>query len=241
MEPRRNYLQGSCDATLSSMNKNSILILGATGLVGSEILLQLKRCPTVKEIFVLTRRPLAIGLKDDLVLERIVDFNNLDEQLDCFSVDTVICALGSTIKKAGSQEEFRKIDFSYPLKIARIAKSKGARQFLLVSSLGADEKSKIFYNRTKGELESDLQKIGFESLVIVRPSILLGERAEVRIAESIGQNFSKILPRRWRGVSAALVAQVLVHSIGPNKLGLKIIENSEIFEHSSSEKQRIGL
>ncbi len=209
-------------------NVERILILGVTGLVGSEVFKQVKSLSNLNRIFVLTRRPLSTEFKDERVQERAVDFDNLDENLDAFSVDSVICALGTTIKRAGSQDEFRKVDYGYPMKIARLAKAKGAKQFLLVSSLGANANSKIFYNRTKGELERDLEKIGFESLVIVRPSILLGQRAEVRTAERIGQGLSKLFPRRWRGAPAERVAAAMIRSIQHPALGLKIIENDEI-------------
>lgn len=205
-----------------------VLILGATGLVGTEVLGKIQKLTHVKEIFALTRRPINKDLKFGAVKECVVDFDNLDGDRDYFSVDTVICALGTTIKKAGSQAAFRKVDYEYPLKVARLAKARGASQFLLVSSLGASPDSKVFYSRTKGELERDLEKIGFAKLVIVRPSILLGDRAEVRMAEQIGQKVSRFLPRQWRGVSAERVAEILIRSIDQHGPSLKIIENAEI-------------
>ncbi len=211
------------------MNNGKVLIFGATGAVGAETLQQLKNSTSAKEIFVLTRRHLPSNLKGMKVREYIVDFDHLDENLDCFSVDTVICAIGTTIKKAGSQDEFRKVDYNYPLKIAQLAKARGAQRFLLVSSLGANAESNFFYNRVKGELERDLKRVDFANLVIVRPSVLIGHRTEVRVAERISQEFSKIFPRRWRGVPVKCVAETLVRAMEHPSLGLRIIENDKLF------------
>lgn len=205
-----------------------VLVLGATGLVGTEILKQLEASSEVLKINVLLRRPLPQGLKNSKVQEYVMDFDRLDSSSDCFSVDAVICAIGTTIKKAGSQEAFRQVDYEYPLKIAKFCKAKGAQGFYLVSALGADANSPIFYNRVKGELERDLQKIGFANLVIAHPSVLLGNRQESRPAEKIAMQVGKLFPKKWRSVPAEKVAHSLVASLKDSKPGTRVFENSEI-------------
>lgn len=211
------------------MSTQRVLLFGATGLVGQEVLKRLNSASEVQEIRVLARRGLSKTLLSAKVHEYITDFDKLDTKLGCFDVDAVICAIGTTIGKAGSQGAFRKVDYDYPLEIAKLAKKSGAKAFLLVSALGADPNSMFFYNKVKGELERDLEKIGFQSLVIVRPSVLIGRRMETRLAEGIGQKLMSALPRTWRAVPAENVARAIVDSIQRKESGTKVIKNSELF------------
>ena len=164
--------------------KKTVLLLGATGLVGGHVLARLLRDDTCGRIVTLTRSPVH-GSEGGAKLDaRIVDFDNPAAWLDQVAADQTICALGTTIKKAGSREAFRRVDFHYPLTIARALVEKGCRHFLLVSAMGADAHSRVFYNRVKGELETDLLGLGFDSVSIFRPSLLLGDRQEFRLGES---------------------------------------------------------
>lgn len=204
----------------------TVLLAGATGLVGGECLHALLADPTVLRVVALVRRPL--GVRDPRLDERIVDFDRLDAAGDAFRVDQVICALGTTIGQAGSQAAFRRVDQEYPLELARLARAHGARHFLLVSSLGADAGSRVFYSRVKGEVEDALQGAGFRSLTIVRPSILLGARQEFRLGEAIGRLFGRLIPGRYRAVHARDVATVLVAAAAQDAPGVRVLESDEI-------------
>ena len=209
-------------------NSLTVLVAGATGLVGREIVRRLKADEHFGEIRALLRRPLPPELASSRIRECVCNFKNLADHSDWFQVDQVFCALGTTIKQAGSQEAFRRVDFEYPLTIARLARERGARHFLLVSAMGANPESKVFYNRVKGELEIALQDLSYPSLTIARPSLLLGDRAEFRIGEVIAKKFLWLASPKWRGVHAALVAAGLVQAAKEKSEGLRIIENPEL-------------
>lgn len=206
----------------------TVLLAGATGLVGRECLRQLLADPSVRRITAIVRRPLEAA--DPRLESRVVDFDRLAEADDAFRVDQVVCALGTTMKQAGSREAFRRVDEEYPLTMARLTHAHGARHFLHVSSLGADPDSRIFYSRVKGEVERALREVGFRSLTIVRPSILLGDRDELRPGERIGQWLGRFLPGRWRAVHARDVAATLVRLAAEDAPGVRVVESEEIRE-----------
>jgi uncharacterized protein YbjT (DUF2867 family) len=208
-------------------------ILGATGLVGSRVVaLALGAYDGVRA---LVRRPLARAAPR--LEARVVDFDALAEQHEALAVDHVYCCLGTTIRKAGSEEAFRRVDHDYPLAAARAAERAGARQFLVVTAVGADAKSRIFYNRVKGELEDALGALSFrEGLTIVRPSMLLGAREESRPAEAIAgvvmratrSLFSGPLVR-YRAVDADDVARALLRASREPASGVRILEGASLF------------
>lgn len=210
----------------------SVLLAGATGLVGRECLRLLAEDPAFERVVVIARR----GLPPEIVPSagaakvdaRIVDFDRLEETADAFDVDVVICALGTTMKQAGSRERFRRVDHDYPLMIARLAAEHGARHFLLVTALGASARSRVFYNRVKGEIEEAVSALPFRGVTIVRPSLLVGERAEVRRGEVIGSRLAFLLPRRYKPVRAAAVAATLVRAAKEETEGRRVIESAEI-------------
>src|SRR5262249_18303925 len=205
----------------------SVLLLGATGLVGGELLRQLLADPTVGRVVALTRRPLEIGGSVKLSNE-IVDFNGLADHADLFAVDQIVCALGTTIKQAGSQDAFRHVDFEIPLAAARLGLEHGAKDFLLVSALGASARSRVFYNRVKGELEDALRTLPFRSLTIARPSLLIGPRPKGRGGEEAGRRLGWLAPGRYRPVRASRVAAALVAAACRPEPGMRIIESNEI-------------
>jgi uncharacterized protein YbjT (DUF2867 family) len=137
-------------------------------------------------------------------------------------------SIGTTIREAGSQAAFRRVDFEYPLAIARLGHQQGARHFLLVSALGANSESGIFYNRVKGELEDQLRSLGYRAVTIARPSLLLGKRDEFRFLERVGSVIGEFVPGRYRPVQAAAVAKSLVTAARIDAPGLHIIESEEI-------------
>lgn len=204
----------------------TLLLVGATGLVGRACLDLLTREGARESLRVVARRPLE-GSRQGIE-HCISDFEKLGEHPEWFKADSVICALGSTMKKAGSAAAFRRVDFDYPLIIARLARSHGARHFLLVSAMGADAQSGNFYYRVKGELEEALLSLGYPALTIARPSLLLGERGEWRWGEEIGKRLGWALPPRWRPVAADAVAQALVRAARSDEIGIRFLENAAL-------------
>jgi uncharacterized protein YbjT (DUF2867 family) len=205
---------------------DTALLVGATGLVGGECLKLLLDHPGYDRVVVLTRRPLEV---DHPKLEAsVVSFDDLESHRDLIRADHVFCALGSTIKKAGSQERFRTIDHDYPLALARIAREQGATHFSLVTALGADSGSRIFYNRVKGEIEEDVRGLRYPSLTILRPSVIGGERNERRLGESLGKAFGSLLPGRIHTVQAADIARVMVLLAREQEQEWRVIESEQI-------------
>jgi uncharacterized protein YbjT (DUF2867 family) len=188
-------------------------VAGGSGLVGGQLLAQLLSEPSYDEVCSAGRRELA--LRHERLVQKIVSFQSLEAAIP--PAADVFCCLGTTIKKAGSREEFRKVDYEYPLAIARAAHAAGARQLLVVTAMGADPGSRVFYNRVKGELERDLQSLGLGTLHILRPSLLLGPRQENRPGERAGAVFASLAGplmvgplRKWKAIEAAAVARAMV-------------------------------
>jgi uncharacterized protein YbjT (DUF2867 family) len=211
------------------------LLLGATGLVGGHCLQRLLDEPAYGRVRVLGRRPL--DRAHPKLEQHTVDFDRLAEHSGLFEVDDVFCCLGTTIRKAGSQEAFRRVDLVYPHEAARLAVEEGAKQFLLVSALGADPSSRVFYNRLKGETEMAVQGLRFQRVVIVRPSLLLGERAELRPGERIAELVSKPLAPLMRGplakyrpIPARTVAAALVCLALESGRGVRVVESDRLAE-----------
>jgi len=205
------------------------LVAGATGLVGQECLRLLAKDAGVAEVRTLVRRPLPPDLQAPGVRECIIDFDRLDGHPDGFQVvDWVFCALGTTLRQAGTQEAFRRVDFDYCLGVAKAARAAGARHFLLVSAAGADARSSIFYSRVKGELEEAVGRLGYPSLTLARPSLLLGDRSPPRLGEEIGKRLAWLFPPRWRPVRAGQVASALVRAAQADEPGVKILDNAAL-------------
>jgi uncharacterized protein YbjT (DUF2867 family) len=210
--------------TVEQHKKRIALVAGATGLVGRECLRLLANDDGVAEVRALVRRPLPHRPGPN-VRECRSDFDRLYEHPDWFHVDWVFCALGTTMRKAGSRSAFRHVDFDYPLAIAKDALEHGASHFLLVSAAGANPRAPIFYYRVKGELEEAVRALGYPSLTIARPSLLLGERGERRFGEELAKLVASLLPSRWRPVHASQVASALVHAAHAPVTGTLILEN----------------
>lgn len=179
------------------MNNKTALLAGASGMVGNELLHILLESPHYRGVKILVRRPLDMAHEK---LEQIVtDFDKLDDYVKHFDVDDVYCCLGTTIKKAGSRDAFKKVDYEYPLKMAELAKSQQAKNFLIITALGADAESKVFYSRTKGQLQVRLKKVGLTALHIFQPSLLLGERQEFRLGEKAAAALSPAISKLLKG------------------------------------------
>jgi uncharacterized protein YbjT (DUF2867 family) len=217
--------------------QRSVVLVGATGLVGAECLRLLLADPFFTHVVVLARRPLPRvsfgpapgGFLDSPKLDmHIVDFDRLDAHRDALRADQLICAIGTTIKVAGSRERFRLVDHDYPLALARIGLEQGVRHYLLVSALGADAHSRVFYNRVKGELEDGLGALPLRSLSIVRPSLLLGERAEFRLGEQVFKRLAFLVPGKYGPVHSRDVAAALVRLAKEDAPGRRIVESAEL-------------
>lgn len=223
------------------MPDRTALLLGASGLVGRHTLGLLARDGRWGRVVTLGRRPLSSASatheepKVD-VSHHVVDFDRLDDQAELFACDDLFCCLGATIKKAGSEEAFRRVDLDIPFEAAQLAHSAGATQMLLVSALGADPDSRIFYNRTKGEAERAVEEVGFDALQILRPSLLTGDRDETRIGERVGElalylaapillgPLAKLKPTRAEDVARALVETAAARSTGVHVYGPREIK-----------------
>ncbi|MEO6064612.1 MAG: hypothetical protein ABIP49_02365 [Lysobacterales bacterium] len=202
-----------------------VLIAGASGLVGRAALDALLKDPAVTEIRILSRRTLDDLPHDPRVRPCITEFTHLDAHADWFQVEQVLCALGTTMRLAGSQAAFRRVDYEYPLAIGRLARAAGASHYALVSAAGANAHSSVFYNLVKGELELGLKALAWPSLTIARPSLLLGDRAEFRLGEIVAKRFGWLTPSAWKPVEAARVAHALVRGLRENAPGVVVLEN----------------
>ncbi|MES2395941.1 MAG: NAD-dependent epimerase/dehydratase family protein [Bacteroidota bacterium] len=214
------------------------IILGASGLVGSEVLKQLladmdvaddvaqntsnlpvnsgkEPDPGLEKIKIFVRKPIAIH--HPKLEQIIVDFDTIGNYSDSIKGDVIFCCIGTTIATAGSKEAFIKVDHTYPLEFAKIAKQNGVESFLLISSVGADKTASNFYLKVKGDIEFALEKLKFESLIILRPSMLLGDRKESRFAESAGKIFMKLFSfafigklKKYKAIQASAVAKSMI-------------------------------
>lgn len=191
-----------------------ILLAGATGLVGGQVLLQLLDDARCSQVWAPTRRPLP--LRHERLHNPVLDFEQLPAEADLWRVDAAICALGSTIKQAGSQQAFRRVDHDYPLQIAQRLRAHGCGSFVLNSAVAADPDSRFFYSRVKGELERDLRALEFASLTLVRPGVIGGERSQRRTGEHLLglalRVMGPVLPRAMRINPAECIAAAMVEA-----------------------------
>ena len=215
----------------------AVLVAGANGLVGRAVVRRLMAQTWAGSVTALVRRPGALASGQAMpgrLRECVVDLERLDAPgaQTALAVDIVICALGTTIRQAGSQAAFRRVDVDYPVELARRAFAAGAHHFLLVTALGADAHSRVFYNRCKGEAEAAILSVGFPSVTIARPSLLLGARTERRPTERVAQNLSKMfgwmVPPAWRPVPAESVAAALVNAARVDAPGVRVLENAAL-------------
>lgn len=176
-----------------------VLLIGATGMVGSETLRQLLDNPAVRTVRIIVRRETHIN--HEKLRELVTSFENLHNYHAFIQCDVFIHCLGSTMKKAGGRDAFYRIDHDFPLEVARVAKANGCKKMILLSAIGADARSAFFYNRVKGELEEDCKALGFENLYILQPSMLTGPRAEHRLGEKIAIAISGLTDKSLKGKS----------------------------------------
>jgi uncharacterized protein YbjT (DUF2867 family) len=206
-----------------------LLLLGATGLVGRHVLAQALAHPEVEAVVAPVRRPLPAQAK---LTAPVVDFDALPEDATWWRADAVICALGTTMRIAGSEAAFRRVDHDYPMAAARLAHAQDTPTYVLNSSVGADRKSRMFYTRVKGEVEHDLAQLGFRSLTFVRPGFIEGDREEFRAGERITlaalRVFDGVLPARWRRNPADRIAAQLLESALAAPTGVHVVTSDRM-------------
>ncbi len=217
----------------STVQKRSAVLIGASGLIGGHLLRLLVNDETYGQVTVPVRR--SLSFRHPKLREYVVDFEHLDKQGDALTGQEVFCCLGTTIKSAGTQAAFRKVDFTYVVEAASIAAKNGARQFLLVSSLGADRNSRAFYLRVKGEVEQAVAQLPFKAVQIFRPSALLGERSTPRPMEKFSLTLLNLISRvfigrlrRYRAIEAATVARAMLVAAKQQNPGVTVYESERI-------------
>ena len=207
--------------------------MGASGLVGSEVLSLSLESDLYNKIVIVVRSPLTI--KHNKLVEKIIDFD-MPKWEEIFPVDHVYCCLGTTIKKAGSKTNFIKVDHDYPLAFAAAAKKWESSIFSIITSAGVSPESKIFYNNVKGQLEKKLKSLELFSTLIFRPSLLLGERKEFRLGEKIGSGIAKVTswmtPKTYRAIHCKAVAKAMLAESFADKTGFNIISNKSMHRFS---------
>jgi uncharacterized protein YbjT (DUF2867 family) len=211
----------------------NVLLAGATGLIGHAVVAQWAGPGT---LHLLVRRALpAPGAHCQV---QVVDFSALPALPPA---EAAICALGTTIKTAGSQAAFRAVDFDAVLALAQAAKAAGVRRFAVVSALGASASSSNFYSRVKGEMETALTAIGFESLLIARPSLLTGKREALgqprrhieHLAMQLSAPLSALVPAAWRPIAAETVARALLRALAQAQPGVKVLDNAALHQQGA--------
>lgn len=211
------------------------VVAGATGLVGQQLVKRLLDHSAYRRVIVFVRRELDIS--HPKLVQRLISYDQFEEALDEATMKDadVFCTLGTTIRQAGSQEAFRKVDYSYPLVLGKQAKKYGAAKLLIVTAMGSSPQSTLFYNRVKGELERDLKALNLPRLVIMQPSLMLGNRKEKRLGERAGIIvFQLVRPfligplSQYRAVHSADVAQVMVEAARRSTPKLEVFGSNDI-------------
>ncbi|MBI1287559.1 MAG: NAD(P)H-binding protein [Flavobacteriales bacterium] len=205
-------------------------VVGSTGFIGSILIDLLKDEDSFERVDVVTRRPLDLPEKFNVLVNDDIAKQSFEQ------LDVAFCALGTTIKTAGSQEAFYHVDHDLVIAFAKNAKAAGAEMFVLVSSVGATPNTSNFYLRVKGETERDLESIGFHSLVILRPSMLMGERKEFRFGELIGKGVMNVINplmigslAKYRGIQGKTVAKAMLRLGTESVAGVHVLEGAELY------------
>lgn len=215
--------------------QKTALIAGASGLVGSQLLTLLLASDRYAKVIAVGRRP--VPQVHPKLEQRVLEFDQLEQHTLALIADDVYCCLGTTIRQAGSQKAFYKVDYLYVVKLAALTAGNFAAQFLVVSAMGADASSRIYYNQVKGEMEDAVRKTPFRAIHFFRPSLLLGNRTEKRFGEQIGAVLLGILRpllrgplRKYQPIEAATVARAMLRAAGEDGGGVRVHLSDEIAE-----------
>lgn len=211
------------------------LVVGASGLVGRALVFELLKCKNYLKVIVLVRNDLV--LKHPKLEQHIIDFDNLADYSHVINADDVFCCLGTTNAQTPDKTLYRKIDLVYPLAVAQLALQNKASHFIMVSAMGADKQSTIFYNKLKGEAEEAVMQLNYPSISIVRPALLLGSRKKMRPAEQIAQYLFKVINplmigplKVGKAIKAEIVAKAMLKLAKQAKPGKQIYKNNELFD-----------
>ena len=211
------------------------LVVGGTGLVGSHLVQQLLKSTSFDSIVALVRR--SIFSDHPKLTEKIFDFKNLASYENLEFADHVFCCLGTTIKSAGSKEAFKFVDYELPLRFAKWSENSGVKSFSIVTALGANSESNIFYNHVKGRVEEEIQQLQISKIQIFQPSLIMGQRKEFRFGELIGKSIMTIfnpimigILGKYRGIHAKIIAKGMIHHLVNSENGIKIFESDQIGE-----------
>ena len=211
--------------------KQKITLIGSTGLIGTHFLEEISP-DDFQNVKAITRSRIPNLENKDFIIQSVQDFSDLKKMRQYLKTDVLVSALGTTIKKAGSKDELMKIDHDLPLEISRIAQEEGCRTMILISSMGANSKSNIYYSRVKGLLEESLEEIGFEEFHILRPSLLLGKRNETRPTEYISKlimdHLSFLIPWKYKPIHASIIARTIKCIIMEEKSGKHIWDGRKL-------------
>ncbi len=192
--------------------RKTAIILGATGLTGNHLLQQLLNNEEYEKVKVLTRKE--VRYDHPKLEEHIIDLLKLGDYSDIFKGDVVFCCIGTTRAKTPDKELYRAIDYGIPVEAARLAKQNNISQYIVISALGADANSKVFYNRLKGEMERDVIAQEIPKTYIMRPSLIVGNRKEKRTGEDISKHIMQALdfaiPKRYKPIQAKIIAQAMI-------------------------------
>ncbi|HEY0855521.1 MAG TPA: NAD(P)H-binding protein [Albitalea sp.] len=221
----------------AAASSRSVLIAGATGLVGRELLSLLLASPQVEAVHVLLRRAAALPA-DPRIHPHEVNFDALPALPP---VDDVLIALGTTIKAAGSQAAFRRVDFDAVVNTARAGRAAGASRLAVISALGADAGSRVFYNRVKGEMQDAVARLGYRSVLIAQPSLLVGDRGALGQPHRPGEAWAmrllepvlRVVPRRIRPVEASAVARAVLATLGEDIEGLRVLSSAQMQRYAA--------
>lgn len=209
------------------------MIVGSSGLVGHHCLEHLLENDEYDVVYSFVRKEQPIS--HPKLKQQVIDMGKIEEYLDQFEADDVYCSLGTTMKKAGSKAKFIRVDYNYVVRLARLSAVKNAQNFCVVSAIGADANSKVFYNKVKGEMENTLEKIDLPAVHVFRPSVLLGKRKEMRIGEKAGaillSLFSPLMLgplKKYRPVKGDDVAKAMIGATHTDKKGFNVYDLNDI-------------
>jgi uncharacterized protein YbjT (DUF2867 family) len=213
--------------------KKTALVAGGTGLVGAYLVDYLIESKDYYEVKVIIRKGSEYHKSQVTLIE--VDYDQLFDFGNFMHADVVFCCLGTTMKKAGTREQFYKVDFTYPFELAKISRENGSKQFNIITAMGANSKSMVFYNKVKGEIENAISNLNIDNINIFRPSLLLGERNVQRVGEQAGTILAKIINpflvgklKKYRAIRAEIVAEAMVTVSLENQKGIRIIQSDAI-------------
>ena len=215
------------------------VVVGATGMTGKALVRVLVDDPRFSSVRLLVRRP--VNQIDPKVSQVVVDYDHFDPEVLDTGASCLFCCLGTTIKKAGSRQAFRQVDYDYVARLAEICEQRKIQKLLVISSMGADPSSRVFYSRVKGELESFLKERNIPQVGIVRPSLLLGDRDEYRFGERVASMVMQVFGflfagplRKYKAIPASTVAEAMVAAALTGERGFGIYESDRLWELARS-------